>query len=150
MLPLADRVRACLDWIAPMAAARQLHLEHDLQEVKVFGDPDRLSQVVVNLLTNAVHYNQDGGRIRISTHAEPDAAILTVANTGPGIAAADLPHLFERFYRADKSRGGVDGRSGLGLAICKAIVDAHNGSITAASNPNDQTTFTVRLPRALR
>ena len=109
------------------------------------GDADRLSQVLTNLLTNAIHYNRDGGEIRITTAAENGSAVLQVADTGQGIAPEDLPHIFERFYRADKSRARADGRSGLGLAICKAIVDAHGGSIEVASELGRGTTFTVRF-----
>jgi signal transduction histidine kinase len=87
---LADRVRTCVDLVTSLARSRHLHIECDLQTVAVHGDPDRLSQVVINLLTNAVHYNQDGGRIRISTYAEPDTAQLTVANTGSGIPETGL------------------------------------------------------------
>ena len=71
-----------------------------------------------------------------------------VSDAGQGIAAEDLPHIFERFYRADKSRSRAEGRSGLGLAICKAIVDADNGSIEVTTQPGAGTTFTVRLPAA--
>jgi len=102
--------------------------------------------VLTNLLSNAIHYNKPNGEIRVSTRAENGAAILTVADTGFGIAAADLPHIFERFYRADKSRARTQGRTGLGLAICKAIVDAHGGTIEVSSQPGAGTTMTVRLP----
>jgi len=103
--------------------------------------------VAVNLLTNSVQYNHNGGRVRVITRADSDAAILMVANTGPPIPAEDLPHIFERFYRADKSRARADGRSGLGLAICLAIVQAHGGTIAVSSAPETDTLFTVRLPR---
>ena len=83
-----------------------------------------------------------------SPRSENGAAVLTVADTGPGIAPEDLPHIFKRFFRADKSRSRADGRAGLGLAICKAIVDAHGGSIEVASRPGNGAEFTVRLNAA--
>lgn len=91
-------------------------------------------------------YGYDRGEIRVTTRAENGSAVLMVTDTGPGIAEADLSHIFERFYRADKSRACAGGRSGLGLAICKAIVDAHGGSIEVSSQIGAGTTFTVRLP----
>ena len=107
---------------------------------------DRLDQVITNLLANAIYYNRDGGEIRVNTRATGGLAELTVSDTGPGIAAEDLPHVFERFYRADKSRARAEGRAGLGLAICKAIVEAHGGAISAGSVPGAGACFTFRLP----
>jgi len=82
----------------------------------------------------------------VSTRLEHASAALAVVDTGPGISPEDLPRVFERFYRADKSRGRAEGRSGLGLAISKAIVEAHGGSIEAASQAGAGSTFVVRLP----
>ncbi|MCL4178908.1 MAG: HAMP domain-containing protein, partial [Verrucomicrobia bacterium] len=144
---LAERVRVCVELVEPMARLRHLRLDCDLAPAEVVGDPDRLSQVVVNLLTNAVQYNHDHGRIRVTTRVDADAVVLTVTNTGPGISDEDLPHVFERFYRADKARGSAEGRHGLGLSICRAIVQAHSGTVSVASKPGADTTFTVRLPR---
>ncbi len=109
-------------------------------------DPERIGQVITNLLTNAIQFNRDKGEVRLAARAEDDVVLLTVADTGQGIPAEDVPHIFERFYRVDKSRSRVQGRSGLGLAICKAIVEAHGGSIVAASEPDHGSKFTVRLP----
>jgi two-component system, OmpR family, sensor kinase len=117
----------------------------DLAPVKVFGNADLLGQLVTNLLTNAIHYNKPHGEIRVRIQSAKGDAVLTVADTGPGIAAEDLPHIFERFYRADKARSRADGRSGLGLAICKAIVEIHGGSIDVSSQLGSGTTFTVRM-----
>jgi two-component system sensor histidine kinase BaeS len=108
------------------------------------GDSERLGQVLTNLLTNAIQYNRPNGEVRVTTAAAHDSAILTVGDTGAGIAPADVPRVFERFYRSDQSR--TSNGNGLGLSICKAIVDAHGGSIEAASELNVGTTFTVRLP----
>ena len=87
-----------------------------------------------------------GGSSRSPLATEGSAVLLTVADTGEGIPPEDIPHLFERFYRADKSRSRIQGRNGLGLAICKAIVEAHGGSIEVSSQPGVGSTFTVKLP----
>jgi len=107
-------------------------------------DAGRLSQVVTNFLTNAVRYNRENGEIRVATHLQDDFAILSVADTGEGISSKDLPRVFERFYRGDKSRS--TGGNGLGLAISKAIVEAHGGTIEVASEMGKGTTFALRLP----
>lgn len=133
-----------LKLVRPLAATRQLKLHGELAPVEISADANHLAQVITNLLTNAIHYNRDAGEIRVTTRRENDMAILIVADTGQGIAAKDLPRVFERFYRADKSRSG--GHSGLGLAISKAVVEAHGGTIEVTSAENVGTTFTVRLP----
>ena len=107
-------------------------------------------------MTNAIQYNKSGGEVRVKLESQNGLAVLTVSDTGPGIPAEDLPRVFERFYRADKSRTGgppllrfgAAGSAGLGLAISKAIVAAHGGTIDAASAENAGATFTVRLPIA--
>jgi len=144
---LAERARLCVELVEPLARERGIHIHGDFAPATVQGDADRLGQVILNLLTNAIQYNKDHGEVRIATRLDPDAVVLTVADTGQGISAEDLPHVFERFYRADQSRARACGHSGLGLAIGKAIVDAHGGSITVSSQPDVGTTFTVRLPR---
>ena len=138
-------VEDCVKLIRPLAATRQLQILCELAPVEILCDAIRMSEVVTNLLTNAINYNKDGGSIRIGTRLENNAAVLTVADTGCGIAAADLPRVFERFYRASKSRSGT--HAGLGLAIAKSIVEAHGGTIEVASTGNVGTTFTVTLPR---
>jgi signal transduction histidine kinase len=144
-IDLAEITRACSERISSLAkkGGNEIHL--DLAPVKVFGSADLLGQLVTNLLTNAIHYNKPNGEIRVRIQSAKGDAVLTVADTGPGIAAEDLPHIFERFYRADKARSRADGRSGLGLAICKAIVEIHGGSIDVSSQLGSGTTFTVRL-----
>lgn len=109
-------------------------------DVLVAADPDRLGQVVVNLLANALKATPPAGRITVAAAREGDLAVLTVADTGSGIAAADLPHIFERFYH--NSTGGL----GLGLAIVKELVAAHEGTIAVTSTPGAGTTFRVALP----
>lgn len=143
---VAERVRTCVEFLRPLADQRALRIQCDLAPVEATADPDRIGQVLTNLLTNAIQYTPGPGEIRVSTRADRGGAVVTVADTGPGIAADDVPHVFERFFSADKSRAGRDGRAGLGLAICKAIIDAHGGTMEVASEKAVGTTFTVRLP----
>jgi heavy metal sensor kinase len=140
-----SRVAAeCVDLIRPLAEQNKLAIECQLPASECEGDPERLGQVITNLLTNAIQYNHEGGKVGVAIEVQSGSVLFSVTNTGPGISAEDLPHLFSRFYRADKSR--TTGRTGLGLAISKAIVEAHSGTIEVASEPGQGATFTVRLP----
>jgi heavy metal sensor kinase len=132
--------------LQPLADQKQVELTCDLQTVQVAGDAARLGQVVANLVSNAVTYNREGGRVRLQLVAEGHQAILTVSDTGIGIGETDLPRVFERFYRVDKARTGNRGGVGLGLAICREIVRRHGGTIDVASVIGEGTTVTVRLP----
>jgi two-component system, OmpR family, sensor kinase len=143
---LKGTVADCVELLRPLAAERGLRIHCDVPSMECVGDAERIGQVVTNLLTNAIHFNREQGEVRLSARAENGAVLLTVADTGQGIPAEDIPHLFERFYRVDKSRSRIQGRNGLGLAICKAIVDAHGGTIDVSSQPGVGSTFTVRLP----
>jgi heavy metal sensor kinase len=144
-IDLAEITRASVELVQPLAAESGVQIHCDLAPSEVSGDAVRVGQVIANLLTNAIRYNKPHGQVRVRTHAEQGKAVLTITDNGQGIAPEDLPHIFERFFRADKSRS-EHGGTGLGLAICKVIVDAHAGSIEAASQLNAGTTFTVRLP----
>jgi signal transduction histidine kinase len=141
---LGRTAQECVDSIRPLADERGVGIECKVPALECSGDPERISQVITNLLSNAVHYNRDSGSIRISGEAQNGTVSLSVADTGDGIPADELPNLFKRFHRADKSR--ANGRSGLGLAISKAIVEAHGGEIVVRSTQGEGTTFTVRLP----
>src|SRR5262249_13547872 len=143
---LAETARAGLERLRPLAEKNGLHVDSDLTSTPAFSSTDRVSQVLTNLLTNAIRYNRPNGAIRVSTRAEDGAAVLIVADTGQGIAAEHLPQIFDRVYRADTSRSRAHGHFGLGLAICKAIVEAEGGRIEVASQLGVGTTFTVRLP----
>lgn len=112
----------------------------------VLGDSDRLQQVVANLVDNASRMTPEGGTIEIRLSAEGDRAVLRVVDQGPGIPEDALPHLFDRFYRAQASRDRTSGGAGLGLAIVQAIVQAHAGTITAENLPEGGSAFTMRLP----
>ncbi len=110
-------------------------------------DPDRIVQVIHNLMANAVRHTPPGGAIRVTLSREGHGHRVTVANTGPGIDPADLPFIFERFYRGDRSRSRIIGGSGLGLTIARKLVEAHGGRITAESRPGEETVFSFDLPR---
>jgi len=142
---LADTARECIDSITPLASERGIKFECDLAPTEYDGDAEQIAQVITNLLTNAIHYNKDKGRVSVSTKEEGDAAVLTVTDTGQGISTDDLPHIFERFFRAEKSRSS--GRNGLGLAISKAIIEKHGGMIDVSSEAGQGAEFIVRLPR---
>ena len=134
----------CAELVKPIAEERGVKIFTTLEPVEITGDSERLAQVVTNLLTNAVYYNQPGGEVRVRLESQGGMAIFTVSDTGAGIPAEDLSRVFERFYRADKSRS--TGGNGLGLAISKAVVGAHGGTIEVSSAENVGTVFTVRLP----
>jgi two-component system sensor histidine kinase VicK len=114
------------------------------------ADPEGLRTLLVNLLDNALQYTKPGGRVTIRARAGGPGVVLQVTDTGSGIAAEDLPHIFGRYYRADKARqrgNAVAGSgAGLGLAIVKGIAEAHGGGVAAMSTPDEATTITVRLP----
>jgi heavy metal sensor kinase len=135
----------CLELVQPLAGERNVKISIEAEPLKISGDSERLAQVVTNLLTNAIQYSKSGGEVRVKLESQNSLAVLTVADTGHGIAPEDLPRVFGRFFRADESRTGAD-NAGLGLAISKAIVEAHGGTIEVASRENTGTTFTVRLP----
>ena len=117
------------------------------QQVMVRGDGQRLSQVIRNLLSNAITHSPEGGRVTISSDAGDGTGRMVVQDNGPGIPAEDLPHVFERFYRVDKSRSRATGGTGLGLTIARRLVEAHGGQITVESEENQGARFIVELPR---
>ena len=144
-------VTTSLEMFRGVAEERSVELAADADsEIVVLGDAGRLRQVVNNLIDNGLKFTPQGGRLSVSLRqdAERAEAVLLVSDTGIGISSEDLPHVFERFYRGDKSRhrnAGVNG-SGLGLSICQSIVTAHGGTIHVESAPGRGTTFEVRLP----
>jgi len=139
--PSASKANCIIFSGSPEARAKEPLLK------PIFADRDKISQVVVNLLSNALKYSPDGGTINITIEQEKDQVILKIRDTGIGIAAEDAPYIFERFYRADKSRNRETGGSGVGLTIVKAIIDAHGGRVTVDSRVGEGTEFTVMLPK---
>ena len=112
----------------------------------VTGDRDALKRAVANLLENAVRLAPAGSRIRLATDSEGDRAWIAVADEGPGIAPEDQPHVFDRFWRADKARSRADGGTGLGLAIVRQIAQSHGGSIRLQSKVGVGSSFVIWLP----
>ncbi len=114
---------------------------------RLWADRQRLAQVLGNLLDNALRHTPAGGHVILTADLVTDQVVFTVADDGDGIAAEHLPHVFERFYRADAARDRERGGSGIGLAIAKALTEAHGGHIQVTSRgPGQGTTFTVALP----
>ncbi len=139
-----------VDQYRPQAAAAGIELSTDLEQpVSVRGDAALLARVSSNLLGNALRYTPAGGKIHVALRARGgDGAVLAVEDTGCGIALEDQSRVFERFFRADKARSRLQGGNGLGLAICKSLVEAHHGQIRFSSVPEQGTCFEVRLPLA--
>ncbi|MHA6763849.1 sensor histidine kinase [Streptacidiphilus sp. PAMC 29251] len=113
---------------------------------KLVADPLRLRQAIGNLVSNGIRHTPTGGSVTVTAYRAGQETLIQVADTGSGIGPEDLPHIFERFWRAEKSRNRQTGGSGLGLAIVRQLVEAHGGTVTAASTPGAGSVFTVRLP----
>ena len=143
---LAAIVRVSADLVAPVLARRSVDLAVAVDDsLVVRGRPDELNQVLGNLLQNAVRYTPAGGRVRVIAARGPEGVTVQVANSGPGIPPGDLPHVWERFYRVEKSRDRARGGAGVGLAIVKQLVEEAGGKVGAASEAG-WTTFWFRLP----
>jgi len=146
---LADVVDRAVEAIRLRAEARGVALRVNLPEdLLVDIDPQRIGQVLRNLLENALTHTPSGGEIAVAAHDEGQWVRVSVRDTGSGIAAEDLPYVFERFYRADKSRSRATGGAGLGLAIARQLVEAHGGRIEVESAIGQGTQFTFTLPVA--
>jgi len=149
-LDFAELARTATDQMKLLAEEKRISMICDgTDPVQVEADPSRLKPVVVNLLDNAIKYTPEGGNVSISVMQRDDHAVLEVADSGLGISADDLPHVFERFYRADKARSRQMGGTGLGLSIVRSICLAHGGQITVNSTEGRGSLFRVELPLAI-
>lgn len=126
---------------------KNITLVTDMQEQILEADKGKITQVLVNIISNALKYTPEGGTVSILTTGNDDDVQITIKDTGIGISKEDLPYVFERFYRADKSRSRVTGGSGIGLAIVKSLVEAHRGTISVNSEPGLGSEFVVKLSR---
>lgn len=145
---LSDIISDTLESFTALARERGIGLSGSVKPGidPVVLDAPRIGRVFTNLIGNAIRHTPPGGLVTIHAEREGDAVIITVTDTGEGISAEDLPHVFDRFYRGEKSRNRGTGGSGLGLAIAQGIVRAHRGEIAIESQPGEGTTFKVSLP----
>jgi signal transduction histidine kinase len=143
---LAATIRTALELARPAIAAAGLTVEAEVPDrLAVRGDPDQLAQVLGNLLQNAVRYTPEGGRVAVRAERRPGDVLVAVTNTGDGIPAEDLPHVFERFYRVEKSRDRARGGAGIGLSIVRQLVETAGGAVGAESS-DGVTRFWFSLP----
>lgn len=144
-MDLAEVVDSAVAGFRPRLVAAGLMLETRLAPAPVCGDPMRLAQVVTNLLTNAVKFVPPGGRVTVSTELRDEQARLSVRDDGPGIPDAELPQVFDRYFRGSRARANG---SGIGLAVVAALVGSHRGRVTAANHPDGGAVVTITLPAA--
>jgi signal transduction histidine kinase len=130
----------------PQWMEKQIDMQIFLDDIIITADEDLLSQVWINLIHNSIKFTPLGGKIRLDLHQSGSEIQFKISDSGIGIAAEDQKHIFERFYKADRSRERSQGGSGLGLSICQKIIAMHNGSINVQSNLGEGAIFTVSLP----
>lgn len=147
---LDKQLRSIVLSCEPQWVEKNIDIDISLEEVMIMADEDRLSQVWVNLINNSIKFSARGGTVGIQLKQNNDEVIVCVSDAGIGIAAEDQAHIFERFYKADKSRNRMSGGSGLGLSIVKKIIEMHDGSIQVESKLGEGTKFTVHLPQGVR
>ena len=143
---VSSLVRYARDLIEPQAAKKGITVKLDLIPLYVYGNPALLSELVMNLLDNAVKYNRENGQVEVALTKVDDRVVLTVSDTGIGIPEDKQERIFERFYRAEESRNKATGGSGLGLSICKHIVENHKGTLQISSKEGEGATFIITLP----
>ncbi len=144
---LAEEIATLRENFEPITVDKAIRLTMEAEPLPVVtADPDRIRQVLANLLSNAVRHTPEGGQITFRAGRRGSQVLISVADTGSGIAPEDLPHIFDRFYRADRSRTRMTGGSGLGLPIARSLARLHGGDLTAANSPEGGAVFTLLLP----
>ena len=146
-IPLAPLAEEILTDLAPLAQEKQVTLRQDCEEVSMVGSDALIYRLLFNLIENAIKYNKPGGTVFVSVKQADENVILEVADTGSGIPEDCMEHIFEPFFRVDKSRSRELGGVGLGLALVREIVRVHDGSITVRANPSGGTIFDVMFPQ---
>lgn len=145
-------VQRVVERFQPQAAARRITLEFDTGTTSASLtpnlDPQRIEQILSNLLSNALRYTPDNGQVTVHMRNASQAVQISIQDSGPGIPLESLPRVFERFYRVDRSRSRSEGGSGLGLAIARQLAEAHGGSLVAANHPQGGAVFTLSLPKS--
>jgi len=149
-LDLHELAEEAVDSLAELAKARHVSVTVTGESAVAPADPEYLRLVIANLVENAIKYAGSGSEVQLSTRNDGEDAVLEVADTGQGIPASAIPHLFDRFFRVESARAAENSGSGLGLAITKEIVEAHGGRVEIESELNVGTRFTVRLPKFQR
>jgi signal transduction histidine kinase len=147
---LTTLVQTVCDNFAAELANKRLRLVIEAPDAAapvIYADKERIGGVITNLVSNAVKYTPEDGEIRVMIQDDPEAGIFIIEDTGPGVPKEELPYIFERFYRADKSRNRGTGGAGIGLAIVRSAVEAHGGTVSAENRPGGGCRFTVRLPK---
>ncbi|MCM3764580.1 cell wall metabolism sensor histidine kinase WalK [Neobacillus niacini] len=142
---LIDKVCHNFKWLAEEKGI-MLHHDHIPNNCSPRIDADRMTQVFVNLIGNALRHTPSGGKVEVSVQQQGDLVLIRVADTGPGIPAEKLPHIFDRFYKADASRSRSESGTGLGLSIAKGYIEAHGGVITVESQVGRGTVFLITIP----
>lgn len=150
-VPLEPLITKTVSRLQAKAKVHGVTLVTDIAALTIEGDAGSLRELLHILLENAIKYSPDGGKVRLTAAKEGGQAVIAIKDQGIGIKASDVPHIFERFYRADNSRAKthIDGY-GLGLSIAKSIVDMHKGALTVSSTPGKGSTFTISLPISSR
>ena len=143
---LVETARHAIEGLAPLTEARGVRVVLEGTAPPVLGEKDRLQQVLGNLIDNASRMTPEGGTVTVAIAAENRQSVVRVLDEGSGIADADIPHVFDRFYRAQTSRDRSTGGAGLGLAIGAAIVRSHAGTVEAARRDEGGSVFPLRLP----
>ncbi|WP_028548938.1 HAMP domain-containing sensor histidine kinase [Paenibacillus sp. UNC451MF] len=147
---LDEQIRRIIVSQEPIWSAKQLEMELTLPQVMIVGDEDQLSQVWINLLSNAIKFTPKGGRIKVKLELLTDRVQVSVHDTGIGISTDEIHHIFDRFYKADRSRQREVGGNGLGLSIVRKIIELHQGMITVDSKQGKGSVFRVSLPGVMK
>lgn len=146
-ISLADAVEEARQSVLPLAREKNIEIQGEIENISLEADKESLTELLIIFLDNAVKYSNENGKVIVRTITEHNKAVIAVQDFGIGIRASELPHIFNRFYRADASRSKTKVQGyGLGLSIAKSIIDMHNGKVDVDSTPNQGTTFTIILP----